>query len=58
LPTEDYAWEKNTVLQQQMDFASDVFSDPLKYGMNQALANLPKAVSYLAECVSTIVPLR
>ena len=54
LPTDDYVWEKNTVLQQQMDSVTDVFLNPSKYGLNQTLANLPRAVSYLAECVSTI----
>ena len=54
LPTEDYLWEKNTALKERMTSATDVFLNPSKYGLNQALANLPQAVSYLNECVSTI----
>lgn len=54
LPTEDYLWEKNTALKENMSSATDLFSNPSKYGLNEALTNLPKAVSHLDECVSTI----
>jgi len=54
LPTEDYLWEKNTALKEHMTSATDLFLNPSKYGLNQALTNLPKAVSYLDECVLTI----
>jgi hypothetical protein len=54
LPADDYVWEKNAVLQRQMDSATDVLLNPSKYGLSQELANLPKAVSYLTECISTI----
>lgn len=54
LPADDYLWEKNTALKEHMSFAADVFSNPLKHGFDQVLANLPQAVSYLDECVSTI----
>jgi hypothetical protein len=54
LPTEDYLWEKNTALKEGMTSVTDVFLNPSKYGLNQALANMPQAVSYLNECVSTI----
>ena len=54
LPTDDYVWEKNTVLQQQMDSATDVFMNPARYGLNRALAALPNAASYITESVSTI----
>ena len=54
LPTEDYLWEKNTALKEGMASETDVFLNPSKYGLKQALANLPKAVSYMDECVTTI----
>ena len=37
-----------------MTSATDVFLNPSKYGLNQALANMPQAVSYLNECVLTL----
>ncbi len=54
LPSEDYVWDKNTALQQQMDSAMDLFLNPSKYGFSRVLADLPKAVSYLTESASTI----
>ena len=53
-PTEDYLWEKDTTLKEQMASATDVFLNPEKHSLHAAMENLPRAVSYLRDCVSTI----
>lgn len=54
LPTDDYVWEKNTTIKKHMSSITDVFTNPEKYGLDQVLAKLPQAVSYLEECIATI----
>jgi len=54
LPTEDYVWEKNTALKDRMASATDAYMKPSEYGLKQALTDIPNAISYLDECMSTI----
>ena len=55
LPTEDYLWEKNVTLRTRMASAMEVILNSSKYELNQAMENLPKALSYVDECARTIV---
>jgi hypothetical protein len=55
LPTEDYLWEKNVTLRTRMASAMEVILNSSKYELNQVMENLPKALSYVDECVGTIV---
>jgi hypothetical protein len=54
LPTEDYPWEKNTALKERMASTMEILLNPSIYGLKQALENLPKSVSYVDECITTI----
>jgi hypothetical protein len=54
LPTEDYPWEKNTVLRERVTSAMEILLNPSKHGLNKALEILPKSVSYIDECLTTI----
>ncbi len=53
-PTDDYLWEKNIQLKDRIMASTNLFSDPAKYGLPAAMANLPQAVLDLEDCVSTI----
>jgi hypothetical protein len=55
LPKKDYLWEKNITLKERMASAVDMVSNPQKYGLKQTLENLPKFLSNVDECVTTIV---
>jgi hypothetical protein len=54
LPAKDYVWEKNVALTDQMSVAMELFSDESKYGAKRVMANLPKSLSSLSECVDTL----
>jgi hypothetical protein len=54
LPTEDYPWEKNTALRERIASSMEILLNSSKYAMKQALENLPKSVSYVDECITTI----
>jgi hypothetical protein len=53
--TKDYLWEKNVTLREQMTSEMNVIFNSSKYELNQVLEHLPKSLSYLDECVGTIV---
>jgi hypothetical protein len=55
LPTKDYLWERNVTLRTRMSPPIEIIYNSSKYGMEQVLENLPKALSYVDECVDTIV---
>ncbi len=55
LPTKDYLWEKNVTLRTRMTSAMEIIYNSSKYELNQVMENLPKALSYVDECVGTIV---
>jgi hypothetical protein len=55
LPTKDYLWERNVTLRTRMTSAMEIIYDSAKYGMDQVMENLPKALSYVDECADTIV---
>jgi hypothetical protein len=54
LPTKDYLWEKNVTLRTRMTSAMEIIFNSSKYGLKQVMENLPKALSYVDECVGTI----
>jgi hypothetical protein len=54
LPTEDYLWEKNVTLRTRMTSAMEIIHNSSKYELKQVMENLPKALSYVDECVGTI----
>jgi hypothetical protein len=54
LPTKGYLWEKNITLRERMASAMKIIFNPATHGLKQVMANLPKAVSYIDECVETI----
>src|SRR3972149_1759163 len=54
LPTEEYLWERNVALREQMTSAVEMILNSSKYGLNQVLEKLPKSLLYLDECVETI----
>jgi len=53
--TKDYLWEKNVTLRERMTSEMEVIFNSSKYELNQVLEHLPKSLSYLDECVGTIV---
>jgi hypothetical protein len=55
LPTKDFVWEKNVSLMNRMTLAMQVFSEETDTGMKKAFDNLPKFLSYLDECIETLV---
>jgi hypothetical protein len=55
LPTKDYLWEKNVTLRTRMASAMEIIFDSSKYELKQVMENLSKSLSYLDECVGTIV---
>jgi hypothetical protein len=55
LPTKEYVWERNVSLRTRMTSAMEIICDSSKYGMEQVMESLPKALSYVNECVDTIV---
>jgi hypothetical protein len=55
LPTEDYLWDRNTTLEKQMASATEIILNSSNYELYQVMENLPKAVSYVEECVETII---
>jgi hypothetical protein len=55
LPTEDYLWEKNVALREHMTSTVEMILNSSSYGLHQVLENLPKSLSYLDECIDTIV---
>jgi hypothetical protein len=54
LPTEEYLWERNVALREQMTSAVEMILNSSKYGLNQVLEKLPKSLLYLDECTETI----
>ena len=54
LPTRDYLWEKNISLKERMASAMEIINDPSTHGLKKVMDNLPKALSYIDECVETI----
>jgi hypothetical protein len=54
LPTKDYLWEKNVSLKERMTSAMEIINDPSTHGLKKVMDNLPKALSYIDECVETI----
>jgi hypothetical protein len=58
LPTEDYLWDKNIALEKQMTPAMEIILNSSKYELYQVMENLPKALSYVDECVETIITYR
>ena len=54
LPTEEYLWERNVALREQMTSAVEMILNTSKYGLNQVLEKLPKSLLYLDECTETI----
>jgi hypothetical protein len=52
--SEDYLWEKNVSLNGRMASAMKILLNSSKYELNQVLANLPKSLSYVDECIKTI----
>jgi hypothetical protein len=55
LPKPNYLWEKNLTLHERMAWAVEIVSNPQKHDMKQTLENLPKFLSNLEECVTTIM---
>jgi hypothetical protein len=55
LPKKNYQWEKNFTLKERMATAVETVANPQKGGLKQTLENLPKFLSNVDECVSTIV---
>jgi hypothetical protein len=55
LPTEDYLWDKNITLEKQMAPAMEIILNSSKYELYQVMENLPKTLSYVDECVETII---
>lgn len=54
LPKKNYLWEKNYTLKERMAVAVEAVTNPEKYGLKQTLDNLPKFLSNIDECVTTL----
>ena len=54
LPTSDYMWEKNVTLNERMEQAMAVLSNPT-IKVNEIMENLPKFEGYLDECIQTLI---
>lgn len=54
LPTKDYLWEKNVGLSERMTSVMKIINDSSTQGLKKVMDILPKALSYIDECVETI----
>ena len=57
-PSEDFLWEKNDALIKRMDFVTQITSESSTIKLGEVLENLPKFLSYVDECVETIIVYR
>jgi hypothetical protein len=55
LPKKDYLWEKNITLKDRIATTVEAVSNPQEHGLKETLENLPKFLSNVDECVTTIV---
>lgn len=55
LPKKNYPWEKNYTLKERMAIAVEAVTNSEKYGLKQTLENLPKFLSNIDECITTLV---
>ena len=55
LPKKNYMWEKNFTLRERMAQAVETVSNPEKYGYKETLADLPRFLRNVSECVATVV---
>ena len=55
LPTKDYLWDRNVTLKQRLASALEIVSNPSESRLDQAVENLPKFLSYIDECVGTMI---
>ena len=53
-PIQDYFWEKNVTLREQMASAIEKISNLKKYKPHEVMQNLPQALSYIDQCLWTI----
>jgi hypothetical protein len=54
-PSEDFLWDKNDALIKRMDSAMKVTAESSNVQLSEVLESLPKFLSYVDECVATIV---
>ena len=57
-PSEDFLWEKNDALIKRIDLATQITSESSGIKLGEVLENLPKFLSYVDECVETIIVYR
>ena len=57
-PSEDFLWEKNDALIKRMDLVTQITSESSTIKLGEVLENLPKFLSYVDECVETIIVYR
>jgi hypothetical protein len=55
LPVKEDFWEKNVALRERTAFAIKAIADAPKQELNKTMAELPKALSQISECIDTLV---
>jgi hypothetical protein len=55
LPVNEAFWEKNVALRERTAFAIKAIAEAPKQELNKTMAELPKALSQISECIDTLV---
>jgi chemotaxis protein histidine kinase CheA len=53
-PSEEFLWEKNDALRNQLTSVIEITSKPSKVNLSEVLESLPKFLSHIDECLKTI----